>query len=873
VQVIATAGHVDHGKSALVRALTGMEPDRWADEQRRGLTIDLGFAWLTLPGGQRLAFVDVPGHERFVPNMLAGVGPVPAVLFVVAADGGWMPQSAEHLAAIDALGIRHGLLAVTRADLADPGPALRQARAEIGRTSLGHVPAVPVSALTGQGLPQLREALATLAAGLPRPDPAAPVRLWVDRVFSITGSGTVVTGTLPAGTLRVGDELILTPSDTAVRIRAIESLKSKTTELSGVARVALNLRGTPASRLGRGMALVQPGGWTLTDQVDVRLAAAGPANPPEMDPLRTDLPGTGPTGAVPPGADLPGTDPPGAGLPRDGLPRDGLLRTDPPLVDPRKTGLQGTAPRPASQEGTRPRKTGLRGTNQQGTRPRGTDAPGAGPGEARRLPREVTVHIGSARTTARVRPFGGPFARLHLREPVPLHVGDRLLLRDPGAAGPSWAGIAGATVLDVSPPPAPRRGAATAVHRELASWSVPPATADLLARHGLLPEAAVRAMGLWLPALEPGAGGAGPGTAPPGGRRPVRAAGWVADPAHWAALRTRLGQAVARHAASDPLAIGLPLEAARVALHLPDRKLVEALATMPTSSDSAAEPSQSAEPLRSADPAQSAEPANIPEAASTPEPADTPQPASTTEPPAAIEPPAATDPPATFESSDTSELPAIPKPPVISEPSIAPEPTATPERPATPEVAGSAEAGGPARGPGPRLILRDGYLSLGQPAGPDTAPQDALPGPVSRAVQVLRADLATAPFHAPEAGRLRELGLDRKMLAAAERAGLLLRVSPEIVLAPDADAAAAEVLARLPQPFTTAQARQALGTTRRVAIPLLEYLDRRAVTQRLPDDRRMVRPGQRMTRPGRGTGPGQTPPGAVPGTGRPGPVQ
>src|ERR1700723_14728 len=144
MQVIATAGHVDHGKSALVRALTGMEPDRWAEERRRGLTIDLGFAWMTWPRGERLAFVDVPGHERFVPNMLAGVGPVPAVLFVVAADGGWMPQSAEHLAAIDAGGIRHGLLAVTRADLADPGPATRQALEHIAATSLGPVPAVAV---------------------------------------------------------------------------------------------------------------------------------------------------------------------------------------------------------------------------------------------------------------------------------------------------------------------------------------------------------------------------------------------------------------------------------------------------------------------------------------------------------------------------------------------------------------------------------------------------------------------------------------------------------------------------------------------------------------------------------------------------------
>ena len=164
--VVATAGHVDHGKSTLVRALTGMEPDRWAEERRRGMTIDLGYAWMTLPSGERLAFVDVPGHERFVPNMLAGLGPVPAVLFVVAADGGWMPQSAEHLAAVDALGVRHGLLVVTRADLADPGPATRQAVAEIGKTTLGAVEAVAVSAATGAGLPELREALARLAAVL-----------------------------------------------------------------------------------------------------------------------------------------------------------------------------------------------------------------------------------------------------------------------------------------------------------------------------------------------------------------------------------------------------------------------------------------------------------------------------------------------------------------------------------------------------------------------------------------------------------------------------------------------------------------------------------------------------------------------------------
>ena len=279
MQVIATAGHVDHGKSALVRALTGMEPDRWAEERRRGLTIDLGFAWTTLPGGERVAFVDVPGHERFVPNMLAGVGPVPAVLFVVAADGGWMPQSAEHLAAIDAVGIRHGLLAVTRCDLADPGPATRQALGLARRTSLGAVPAVAVSAVTGAGLPELRDALARLVAALPVPDPAAPVRLWVDRSFSIRGSGTVVTGTLPAGTLR--------PARNCCSRRRCGrpgsgawSPERAGHPVAGVARVAVNLRGVPAGVPARGMALIEAGRWTLTRLLDVRLA------PPEMPPAR-----------------------------------------------------------------------------------------------------------------------------------------------------------------------------------------------------------------------------------------------------------------------------------------------------------------------------------------------------------------------------------------------------------------------------------------------------------------------------------------------------------------------------------------------------------------------------------------------------------
>ena len=199
MHVLATAGHVDHGKSTLVRALTGMEPDRWAEERRRGMTIDLGFAWTGLPTGETVAFVDVPGHERFVANMLAGVGPVPAVMFVVAADEGWKAQSAEHLGALDALGVRHGLLVVTRSDLADPAAAQAQAQAEIAATTLGSVPAVCVSGRTGKGLDDLRLALHLLVAALAPSSVDSDVRLWVDRAFTIKGAGTVVTLSRIAG--------------------------------------------------------------------------------------------------------------------------------------------------------------------------------------------------------------------------------------------------------------------------------------------------------------------------------------------------------------------------------------------------------------------------------------------------------------------------------------------------------------------------------------------------------------------------------------------------------------------------------------------------------------------------------------------------
>jgi selenocysteine-specific elongation factor len=271
MHVVATAGHVDHGKSTLVRALTGMEPDRWAEERRRGMTIDLGYAWTALPGGDVLAFVDVPGHQRFIGNMLAGLGPAPAVLVVVAADEGWRRQSGEHLAAVDALGLRSGLLAVTRSDLADPAPAVAEAQEHLRTSSLGDVEAVAVSGATGAGLDDLRAALARLVAGLPPPDLQAAVRLWVDRAFTVRGSGTVVTGTLGAGVLRTGDELRL--GERTVRVRGLQRLGTACDEVAAVARVAVNLRGVERTDVARGDALLTPDAWRTTGGVDVRLSS------------------------------------------------------------------------------------------------------------------------------------------------------------------------------------------------------------------------------------------------------------------------------------------------------------------------------------------------------------------------------------------------------------------------------------------------------------------------------------------------------------------------------------------------------------------------------------------------------------------------
>ncbi|MCI0385458.1 selenocysteine-specific translation elongation factor [Streptomyces sp. CNQ085] len=586
MHVIATAGHVDHGKSTLVRALTGMEPDRWEEERRRGLTLDLGFVWTSLPGAGRIAFVDVPGHERLVGNMLAGVGPVPAVLIAVAADQGWQPQSEEHLAVLNALRVRHGVLAVTRADLADPGPVRDDALARIAETSLGKIEAVPVSAVTGAGVEELRAALVRLTAALPEPDRAADVRLWADRSFTVRGRGTVVTGTLAAGTLRTGDRLLLARDDRAVvRVRGLQSLKEEREEVGAVARVAVNVHGAGAEALRRGDALLAPGRWITTGLLDVRL---------------------------------------------HGDPADDL-------------------------------------------------------------PRHLVLHAGSAAVPATVRPLGADTARLTLARPLPLRVGDVALLRDPGRHRIP----AGITVLDVRPPRLERRGAGRARARELETAAGVPDGADQVRCRGLVRRAELRAMGV-RPPYEPVAGD------------------WIADPGHWAGLRRALARAVEEHAARHPMDPGLPAEAARRALGLPERALVRALV---------------------------------------------------------------------------------------------------------------------AAGPRPPLEHRDGRV-YGSTARP------RLPPRVREAVDAVRAELRAAPFRAPEAHRLAELGLTPNAVAAAVAAGELLRIGDGIVLLPGADDRAAALLARLEQPFTTSEARRALDTTRRVVIPLLEHLDASGLTARLDNTRR-----------------------------------
>jgi len=274
VRIVATAGHVDHGKSSLVLALTGTDPDRLAEEKRRGLTIDLGFAHTVLSSGEGLSFVDVPGHVRFVRNMLAGVGGVDACLFVVAATEGWKPQSEEHLRILELAGVRHGVVALTKTDAVDDDHADLAAldvMDHVEGTFLERSPIVRVSSTTGRGLDELRQALDDLAHTTPAAVDRGRARLWVDRVFAAKGSGTVVTGTLTTGTFATGDQVEVGPTSMPARIRALQTLGKTVEQIGPGHRVALNLTGVEHTAVSRGDAVVHPDRWWATSRFDASL--------------------------------------------------------------------------------------------------------------------------------------------------------------------------------------------------------------------------------------------------------------------------------------------------------------------------------------------------------------------------------------------------------------------------------------------------------------------------------------------------------------------------------------------------------------------------------------------------------------------------
>ena len=271
---ISTAGHVDHGKSTLVEALTGVDPDRFAEEKARGLTIDLGFGSAQLPSGRSVSIIDVPGHERFIRNMLAGVGAVDACLFVVAANEGWMPQSEEHLRILELLGVSHGLIALTKVGLCDAEIA-ELARLEVEErvedTFLAGAPVVETDVVDGLGIDDLTAGLDDLVDRTPAAVDQRRPRLWVDRAFAARGAGTVITGTLGGGQIRVDDELELRPRGAAVRVRALQSHHSQRTKIGPGNRVAVNLSGIGHQEVARGDVLVRPGQWHLTNRFDASL--------------------------------------------------------------------------------------------------------------------------------------------------------------------------------------------------------------------------------------------------------------------------------------------------------------------------------------------------------------------------------------------------------------------------------------------------------------------------------------------------------------------------------------------------------------------------------------------------------------------------
>ena len=270
MHVVGTAGHVDHGKSALVRALTGIDPDRLEEEKRRGLTIDLGFAWFKLPSGREVGIVDVPGHERFIKNMLAGVGAINVTLFVVAANEGWKPQSQEHLDILDLLGVSNAVIALTKSDTVS-NEHLDAVRSDVARrvtgTSLAGSPIVAVSVVTGDGLSQLVRELERILESAPPADDRGRPRMWLDRIFTMRGSGTVVTGTLIDGSLARDMEIEVLPGKLEARIRSIQSHKRRVDAIGPGNRTALNLVGLEKAQLERGDAVTRAGQWKTTGKI------------------------------------------------------------------------------------------------------------------------------------------------------------------------------------------------------------------------------------------------------------------------------------------------------------------------------------------------------------------------------------------------------------------------------------------------------------------------------------------------------------------------------------------------------------------------------------------------------------------------------
>ncbi|WP_210603768.1 selenocysteine-specific translation elongation factor [Brevibacterium oceani] len=630
--VIATAGHVDHGKSTLVNALTGMEPDRWAEEKKRGLTIDLGFAWTTLPSGREIAFVDVPGHEKFLANMLAGLGPAPIACFVIAADKGWQAQSSDHRDAIAALGITRGLVVITRADI-DPDmveTTKAQVSTQLRGTTLQDAPVVTVSATSGEGLPELIDVLDEVTSVAEPPATSARVRLWIDRAFTIKGAGTVVTGTLTAGTLRTGDTLLLHGEtvDRTATVRGLQSRNSSVAEVTPQARVAVNLRDTPAEGLHRGDTLLTPGAWPIVEALDVR-------------------------------------------------------RT---MGEPLDAGV-----------------------------------------------RELMAHIGTAAVPVHLRAFDADHARITLERPLPLQVGDRIVLRAPGSRNV----FAGLIVLDVDPPELKRRGAGARRGRELAERPVEGDILAEVARRGAVERSVLVRFGLAVPG-EDAQSGAVPGEATPSGAVPSEATpsrnslpsavevvgGWLVHRPASDAWVEAAKSLVTRELKARPMSAGVPVKAIaetlrRASLPLPESS--SAAATRTLLGDIIARAG-----LETAD--------------------------------GMVRPP-----------GHTADL-------------------------------GAAEAG----------------------------------------IAEVEKRLAADPFSAPEADDLRELGLGARELAVAEKAGRVLRLGDGVVVSPRTPAHAMRVLAGLEQPFTTSQARQALNTTRRTVIPLLEHLDSRGWTRRLDTTHREV---------------------------------